>query len=99
MGTTRIKDVAKKPTGIFDSEDTSSVKVYILDLRGLDAWNWEWALAKCSDSDELVPTQEMLYTDCFDDFVFFDGDEDAAIRFFTNYCRKHDLELVATNLT
>lgn len=99
MGTTRIKDVAKKPTGIFDSEETSSVKVYILDLRGLDAWNWEWALAKCSNSDELVPTQEMLYTDRFDDFVFFDGDEDAAIRFFTNYCRKHDLELVATNLT
>lgn len=98
-GTAQQKDVAKTLTGTFDSEDTTSVKVYILDLRGMDAWNWEWALAKCSDSDKFVSTQETLYTDCFGDFVLFDGDEAAAIKFYTDYCRKYRLDLVSTHLT
>lgn len=70
-------------------------KVYILDLRDSEAWNWDWGLAKCLKTDKLIPTQEILYTDNHNDFVLFDGNEEGAIAFFSKYCRKYGLELVS----
>ena len=68
-------------------------KVAILDLRGNDAWDYDWILVVRSYEFSLV-TQEIAYVDKNGDYILFDGAEDEAYQFFSNYCKDNNLRLI-----
>lgn len=68
-------------------------QVAIVDLRGNDAWTHDWILAEHS-YEYSEYTQHIAYGDSKGHFVFFDGSEEEALVYFSNYCEKHGLELV-----
>ena len=69
------------------------MKVSIMDLRPLDAWDYDWILVTRSYSYE-ESTHEIAYCDKYGDYVLFDGTEEEAYEFYSNYCQKSGLELV-----
>ena len=73
-------------------------KVAIFDLRGLDAWNYDWILVNQSydlfNSKNPNNTLNIAYTNKCGDFVLFDGTEEEAHEYYSNYCKYHELVLV-----
>lgn len=68
-------------------------KVAIVDLRDNNAWNYDWILV--SHSYEMYnTTQEIAYLDKKGDYVLYDGTEEEAYRFYSNYCKVHNLRLI-----
>lgn len=68
-------------------------KVAILDLRGNDAWDYDWILVARSYEFSLV-TQEIAYVDKNGNYILFDGIEEEAYRFFSTYCKDNNLKLI-----
>lgn len=68
-------------------------KVAIVDLRDNAAWNYDWILVvrtyECASS-----TQEIAYVDKNGDYVLFDGTEEEAYKFYSEYCDNHNLRLI-----
>lgn len=69
--------------------------VAIYDLRGLDAWNYDWCLV-IADMEENTNTtiRDIAYLDTCGDMVFYDGSEAGAKNYFSEYCYNHHLTLV-----
>ena len=68
-------------------------QVAILDLRMNDAWAHDWILVDHSYVFSEY-TQHIAYGDSKGHYVFFDGSDEEARAYFSNYCEKHGLELV-----
>ena len=68
-------------------------KVAIVDLRGNDAWEYDWILVRNS-YETGKSTHEIAYKDNCGDYVLFDGTEEEAYRFYSAYCKANKLRLI-----
>jgi hypothetical protein len=68
--------------------------VAILDLRGNNAWNYDWCLV-CNTYICSKSTEHIAYFDECGDMVLFDGSEEEAREYYTRYCINNNLILVS----
>lgn len=87
------RDIVEELHFLYKKSLIPKTKVAIADLRGNDAWNYDWILAK-APVEAMENTHDAAYKDACGDYVLFDGTEEEAYCFYLKFCEKNNLQLI-----
>lgn len=87
------QDIIKELYFLYKQSLMPRIMVAIADLRGNDAWNYDWVLVT-APIETARSTHEVAYKDACGDYVLFDGTEEEAYSFYSQFCEKNHLRLI-----